>query len=447
MPLIFLLSITAPQGSAARAAVTTALPETQVSTYEIPDPEYDQDSAQFTFSDKAGNLWIGNIDPVTGEFQPPDGQSILVDTDVAYVTDFGNGPEWLRSAQGLQIVYTKYLANHPHRSRYAGIGRAKMTNGLWSGDFLDSGGQRHSPMASLDKEDPNPRINYQGVSTKTFYWRALDNPATEELVPNSDQSGGARRWVEGVNAMIFTADTIDPLGAVVSQVFLYNADTKILEQLTHDSGSKLGAFMWRAPEYANEYVFFTIIDRTQLRVYRKVDVDGDGRLKWTTVKIIPAPETLPYIWSPEPFVYKGRSFIFMQLSSSRYVNDMGVPTQLGMTGVDPANNNFRMLTDDANVRRVRMDPEVFITAQGPYIYYNRYLPATSTRPPSPEGIWRVDTGLGPPPTPECVPGPRCTLLRIDTVLAEDAVAATTPFDRPCDHARTKATQRASRNGR
>jgi hypothetical protein len=218
-------------------------------------------------------------------------------------------------------------------------------------------------------------------------------------VPNSDQSGGARRWVEGLNAIIFTADTVDPLGVVVPQVFLYHADTKILEQLTNDSGGKLGAFMWRAPEYNNEYVFFTMVDRTKLQVYRKIDADGDGLLEWTAINTIPSPVSLPYIWSPEPFVYKGRSFIFMQLSSNRYVNDMGVPTQLGMTGIDPANPSFRMLTNDSNVRRVRMDPEVFITAQGPYIYYNRYIPATTTRHARPDGIWRADTKLGPPTVP------------------------------------------------
>jgi len=390
---VFLILIAAVYGSPAYSV------EIQVSTHEIPDPEYDQDSAQFTFSDKAGNLWIGNIDPTSGAFLPPDGHGILVDTNVAYVTDFGNGPEWIQTAQGLQIIYTKYLAGQPQTSRNAGIGRANITNGVWSGNFLSAAGQRHSPIASLDKNHPNPRINYQGVTGKTFYWRGLDAPATEELVPNSDKSGGARRWVEGRNAIIFTADSADSQGVITAQVFLYNADSKILEQLTFDATSKLGAFMWRAPEYNNEYVFFTTVDRDKLQVYRHIDANGDGILEWTAINTIATPVSLPNIWSPEPFVYKGRSFIFMQLSSSRYANDMGVPTQLALTGIDAANPNFRMLTNDSSIRRVRMDPEIFITAQGPYIYYNRYVPSTATTRPRPEGIWRVDTVLGPPTLP------------------------------------------------
>ena len=110
---LFLLLLTIGQGLADEETVVSVLSEIQVSTYEIPDPEYDQDSGQFTFSDKAGNLWIGNVDPITGDFDPLDGHAILVDTGAAFVTDFGNGPEWMKSIEGLEIVYTKYLPGKP----------------------------------------------------------------------------------------------------------------------------------------------------------------------------------------------------------------------------------------------------------------------------------------------------------------------------------------------
>jgi hypothetical protein len=46
---------------------------------------------------------------------------------------------------------------------------------------------------------------------------------------------------------------------------------------------------------------------------------------------------------------------------------------------------------------VRLDPEYFITAQGPMIYYNRLVPATDTYPDGiNDGVWRIDTRLGPP---------------------------------------------------
>ena len=55
-----------------------------------------------------------------------------------------------------------------------------------------------------------------------------------------------------------------------------------------------------------------------------------------------------------------------------------------------------MLTNDAQTPRLRLDPEYFITAQGPFIYYNRLVPETASHPPINDGVWRVDTNLGPP---------------------------------------------------
>jgi MYXO-CTERM domain-containing protein len=153
--------------------------------------------------------------------------------------------------------------------------------------------------------------------------------------------------------------------------------------------------MWRAPEYDGEYVFFTLSDRTQIRVYRQ---DPDTK-KWKVSASFDAPATMPYVWSPEPFVYKGKSYVYMQLSSSKKANDMTVPTQLGIVGITP-DSQFRMLTNDNTVRRIRMDPEHFITEKGAFIYYNRYVPGVEgSHDVQNDGVWRVDTRLGPPGGP------------------------------------------------
>jgi hypothetical protein len=46
-----------------------------------------------------------------------------------------------------------------------------------------------------------------------------------------------------------------------------------------------------------------------------------------------------------------------------------------------------------------MDPEYYITAQGPFIYYNRFQAQGPASPGNSEGVWRVDTGLGPALSP------------------------------------------------
>jgi hypothetical protein len=379
------------------------LVEIQITADEIIDNEYDQDNARFTFTDRDGNLWIGYYDKSTGAFYPPNGHGLLVDTGAAFSTDFGNGPEWAYSQQGPEIVYTKYLAGKPLESRYAGIAKASAVNGSWSGGFLPNGGKFHSPIATLNRNDPYPLINFQDVADTVVYWSAMDVPTTQQLVPNSDRSAGSRRFVScstcpdanPMKAIIFTAQPPGSPQGTYPQVFLYHTDTSVLEQLTSDNTSKMGAFMWRAPEYNNDYVFFTMVSRTNLVVYRNL-AQPDGSMQWAPVATITAPTTLPYIWSPEPFVYNGRSFIFFQIGSSNLANDMSVPTQIAMSGIGPGPTNFRMLTNDSTIKRVRMDPEVVFLDGGPSIYYNRYLLATSSHKSQQDGIWRADTGLGPP---------------------------------------------------
>jgi hypothetical protein len=396
-------------GSVVQAA--TLAPEVKVTSAAIPDYEFDwgrngvdcptcnsgQGNSRFVFSDVLNNLWLGYVDFQTGAFYPPDGHGILIDTGATAATDFGNGPEWMNSAEGSQILYTKYLPGAPQKSANAGIAIAKMVNGSWTAGFFDNAMQRQSPAGTLDLNDPAPRITYFNDRTNLLYWRSMTDPSVERDLPIADGGNGiARRWVPGTRKVIYAAKAPpDSQGVVRDQIFLYDTDSGKKEQLTFEPTAKLGAFMWRAPEFANEYVFFTIANRTRVLVYRKL-AGADGKKRWTVVKTVNTPGSAPFIWSPEYFVHNGRSWIFFQLSSSPLFTDTSIPNQLAITGVDPLKVNFRMLTNDPSTPRVRIDPEFFITAQGPFVYYTRIIPSTPTRPPLNDGVWRVDTGLGPP---------------------------------------------------
>jgi hypothetical protein len=387
------------------------IPEVQVSEAPIVDFEFDwgrdgvhctscnfgDGNNRFVFSDRDNNMWLAHVDPVTGAFDPPDGRGVLVDVGAAFSTDFGNGPEWMFGSAGSQIIYTKYLPGEPQSTFSASVAVGKMIDGSWLAGVVDGGLRMQAPAATLDLDDPAPRMNYQDFAKKKVYWRVVDDPSSETLMPIAEQTGGgSRRWVPGTRKVIFSGSAPpDPDGVVYQQVFVYDTDTDELEQLTFDPVTKWGAFMWPAPEYDNELVFFTIYGRTNLAVYRLLAGDG-GETSWEVANMIPMPAKLPYAWSPEPLLYGGRSFIFFQVSSSAAANDMSVPTQLAITGIDPAKPSLRMLTNDSNTRRVRMDPESYITANGPYIYYNRYVPSTPTRQVKNDGVWRVDTYLGPP---------------------------------------------------
>ena len=119
-------------------------------------------------------------------------------------------------------------------------------------------------------------------------------------------------------------------------------------------------------------------------------------MRWKVVKTVAAPPAsgLPFFWSPEPFVHNGRSYLVTQLSPDFKFYDKTIPTHVGISGI-LRRDEVRVLTA-GGPPRLRLDPEYFITAKGPLIYYKRTILETPTSPPLNDGVWYVDTQLGPP---------------------------------------------------
>jgi hypothetical protein len=415
------MATTAPPARAAPAV------EVQVTTSSFVDIEFDwgrdgvycatcnfgASNARFQWVDRANHLWVAGIDDQTGSFYPPDGHGVLVDTLAAFWSDFGDGPEWSYSqASGSQLVYTRYAPGQPKTPANAGIAVAQMVNGAWSASFVQGGAGRVTPIASLYGGDKVARMAYINVNGTQVYWRKVGYQTAETSLATGNQQGKLMfaRWVSpatgtgtGSNQLIMVGSAPpDASGVVYKQVFLYYVDTGVEEQLTFDATQKNVAFMLPVPEFGGEMMFFTTANQTQLNIYRKL-ADANGVLRWTVVKSVTAPDSSPYMASPEPFVHNGQTWIFIQLTRSPIPGSITFPTSLALTGIDPAQNNFRMLTDWTSPSRLRLDPEYYITANGPYLYYSRSIPGIQGGQPTPEGTWRVDMGLGPPrksaPTP------------------------------------------------
>ena len=121
-------------------------------------------------------------------------------------------------------------------------------------------------------------------------------------------------------------------------------------------------------------------------MYRSVG--ADRIMRWTIVKTIDAPAALNFFFSPEVLVHNGRSYIFATVSSAAAFYDRTVPNQIAISGVDPLRLDARLVTNDTGTPRLRLDPEYYITAQGPFMYYNRLVPETATHPAVNDGVWR-----------------------------------------------------------
>jgi hypothetical protein len=355
----------------------------------LPDPEFDRVGNRITWQDFDNNLYVASIDPVTGDLLLTEGVGELLDSNLVPIfslangTGTGNGPEWVYTENGAEIIYSKISAEDQWD-----LGRAQTTETGWQAGLLPGGENGFSPLGSLDPNDETPRAFYllrtpenpDGIDPKIGAWIDLKDSSQQGELDFEPGSGG--RWVEGENSFILTAkDESD-----IDQVVKYDTDTETYEFLTSDGTRKDDPFMWRAPEFNDELVFFAIENSgsgpTQIGVYR--EIGGT----WTKFKTIDPPSEKKFIDSPEFFVYNDKSFVFF-LTQPRQ-NSKGL-SELWLAGIDPDVEFYRELSDP-DVDMVRSDPEFFVTESGAYIYYSEIVDnEEKTRI-----IHRTDTGLGKP---------------------------------------------------
>ena len=376
---------------AARAQV---IPNESLVVYQrdLLDPEYSQARAEVTWCDINGTLWVANVNRDTGLFEPSDGKGTAVDVNAMASADFrlfDNGPEWVGTQYGDQIVYTAFPPGQAHIPANARLSLAwQSSRGTWSLKSLSPNLPRSTPYASLNEGDPEPTISYIDPSGD-HYWRNLYYASSETRVPLYAPSRlFALRIAQGVRAAAF-----DALVNGVQQVFIYWFDTGETEQITFDDSQKdldSRPFVWQAPEYDGDLVMETVANGTEIRVYH-LPAGGSGT-HWTLVDKISTPGN-GVINSPEPFEYNGKSYIFFAAD----VPPLDYPSAIFMTGIDADHPSLRQLTPNRPLRQ-RSDPEVFIANDGPYIYFNRGSPPTGQvicYSGCNEGIFRTYTGLAP----------------------------------------------------
>lgn len=365
--------------------------ETLVSSqWDLIDAEYSQTRNAIVWSDSLGNLWLARVDPVTGLFEPADGRGTLIDTYASTTDDLkliGNGPEWITTAKGDQIVYTRFGVGVSHAQGTARLALAETKDGVvWTPRFLSANLQRNAPYASKDKGDKLPRISY--VDPKgNHYWRNLYDGKSEKRVTAYPASFRSLRFVKGSRAAVFVA----PVDGI-KQVHRIWLDTDVVEQLTFDAGNKdlhSVPWMWKAPEYANDDVLLTLVEDRELRVYRQLDASTPA---WEVIRTVATPSGA-ILNSPEPFVYKSKSYVAFAAATRA----PGYPTSLWLVNMDASKPLLRQLTDDTTLR-MRSDPEVYVTAEGAFLYFNRFDPSLSTTgEPNcnacSEGVFRSHTGL------------------------------------------------------
>ena len=90
------------------------------------------------------------------------------------------------------------------------------------------------------------------------------------------------------------------------------------------------------------------------------------------------------------------------LFRSNFFNITTVPNGVAVTNINPAQPLFKILVPQSATPTIqRMDLEYYITASGPYLYFNRNTVSSATTQFQQHGSYYIDMQLGAPSGP-CV---------------------------------------------
>lgn len=323
---------------------------------DLPDPEFEPTAGYAVWQDAAGAaVWLAQVDPQNGLLTPSHGRGTLLDQHVGPMSIGRNGPEWALSDGGPQALWTRLTG------ATLSLARAVQVGGAWqTSDVAGSLGQA-TPIGSLDLGDPAPRTLF--FTTPAFGapntgWRELDDAATTENTPQFYQFV---RWSEGERVVT----GVHPDASGVTQVFAFDTATHSEAQLTTSPEAKGSTFFWLAPEFGDERIMFTTHGDadghpTSIVVYRQIAGT------WTPTLTIPMPPGLPYVVSPEPFTYNGRSYV-SYISSNKPLNSDNGEAVVWIATVDPTAPFMRRISQATSV--VRKDPESYTGGARPFVYY------------------------------------------------------------------------------
>ena len=326
----------------------------------LPAPEWDRPTKRLIWEDKAGNLWVGNVDLVTGTLNPKNGKGTLIDTGLTLSGDTLNTPRYTYGAGQRAIIYNKTSGFGGMKTLFKAVEDPPNT---WTTSELEDGENRWKAVGSPEETTDPPRIIYKRKDElgNTFIsWRTLDDPATEQTAPVELDAKGGRFFGGDRSVMI--------MGKELRTVRVWNVpfDTMIPEQVTFGDQDNFNAFIWFAPEF-QQYLVVTIVNWEELAIYRQVDGD------WTKIAQFPVPSTKPLLSSPEAFIANGKSFIAVvaanQLGNNDFQGQPVGPSEIWIAGIDPARPFFRRI-DEPSQNVPRSEPEPFLLDSGPVVFYS-----------------------------------------------------------------------------
>jgi len=334
------------------------------------DPEYNPQLNLVCWKSNNNDLWVSGLDPVTHLFVPENGMGSYVTGNLApNGGESWNGPEWMLSSQGTQIVCLKALWG----IRYPAI--ATKVFGGWESHTLLQYPFAEYAMATADYSDSTARILFETTDNDGIYWLNNTDLWTRYHYPDVTLGFFAR---DNQQICCATNKTRNP-------GFIETASN--LPYFTLISHDTIGApFMWRDPATDSRLFMYRTNGFKTLKIFQEIEPDF-----WVLYNQFnsPLPEPFIYITSPEPFTCGGRSYISFMAAQSGSGKD-GLPAQIWIASADPADSLMRRVSD--TITAIRTDPEPVVFSDSAFVYYTDVLADKNTT--LVYNVRKCDTGLG-----------------------------------------------------
>ncbi len=359
-----ILSITKLYGQFVVNDIPAAQPQAS-----IFDPEYNTQLNMVCWKSDDNNLWIGNLNPVTHLYEPSDGKGTYVTGNLSPNAEGSwNGPEWMLSSQGTQLVFNQTIGG----IRYPGVAK-KIING-WQSKTLYQYPDAAYSMATSDYSDNSAFFLFETSTSNGIYWVRNTNLNRSFYFPDVTLGFFARD-----NQQICCA------GNGARNPGFIEADTT-MPYFTAISQDTIGApFMWNDPATSSRLFMYRTNGNKTIKIFRE---HTGGQWELYIQFDSPLPDPFQYITSPETFTCNGQSYISFMAAQSGTGKD-GLPAQIWVANVDPA--NFAMwCVSDSNVA-VRNDPEPVVFSDSAFIYYTLVLGDIHSAPVY--SVRKCDTGL------------------------------------------------------
>jgi hypothetical protein len=279
-----------------------------------------------------------------------------------------NGPEWMLSSQGTQIVYIKAIWG----IRYPAI--ATKVFGGWDCQTLFQYPYVEYAMATANYTDSTAQFLFETADNDGIHWVSNTNLCTQSHYPDVTLGFFAR---DNQQICCATNKARSP-GYIETMCTLPN--------FTQISDDTIGApFMWNDPLTNSRLFMYRTNGFKTLKIFQE---NSPGF--WVLYKQFnsPLPEPFSYITSPEPFTCGGHSYISFMAAQSGSGKD-GLPAQIWIAGADPADSLMRRVSD--STLGIRTDPEPVVFGDSAFVYYTDVItdnPATLKY-----SVRKCDTGL------------------------------------------------------